>query len=190
MNPHRMRTARSAIVLLVAACQSAPSPRPPAPAPTAASAEVFAKPAAPTFERGITPRPAPPLPPVPVIEGPVALKLVFPERNQSITVRDSNFIFGSVGNGHATLTINGAPVPVAPNGTFLGYLPVPPPPSPRYELVARNGTDSARLVVPVPLPPPRVTFAGNDRLLVDSGSVSPRAVSLAPRDAAPVRVSV
>ena len=33
--------------------------------------------------------------------------------------------FGSIGNGHATLTINGVPVAVAPNGTFLGFLAGP-----------------------------------------------------------------
>ena len=62
------------------------------------------------------------------VEGPLNPKVVFPERNQVIGVRDSNFIFGSVGNGHAKLTINGTSVPVAPNGTFLAYLPVPPRP--------------------------------------------------------------
>src|SRR6185503_9297393 len=84
-------------------------------------------------------RTAPPLPPIPLVEGPLNPKVVFPERNQAITVRDSNFVFGSVGNGHAKLTINGTPVPVAPNGTFLAYLPVPPATAPRYELVAYAG---------------------------------------------------
>jgi len=81
-------------------------------------------------------------------------------------------------------------VPVAPNGTFLAFLPVPPPSAPHYELVARTATDSARLVVPVRVPPARVVFASTGPLIVDSGTVSPRGVSEALRDDEPVRVSV
>jgi len=126
-----------------------------------------------------------------MVDGPLAPKLVYPEPNQAITVRDSNFIFGSVGTGRAQLTINGAPVKVAPNGTFLAYLPVPPPSAPRYEVIARNGTDSARLVVPVRVPGPRPDLALTGRLVVDSGSASPRgATNLALRDDEPVRVSI
>src|SRR4029077_20841779 len=116
----------------------------------------------------------PPLPAVPLVDGPLAPKVVFPEPNQRITVRDSNFIFGAVGSGKATLTINGAAVPVAPNGTFLAYLPVPPPAAPRYELVARTATDSARLVVPVRVPSPRPDLSLTGPLVIDSASASPR----------------
>ena len=125
-----------------------------------------------------------------MVDGPLAPKLVYPEPNQAITVRDSNFIFGSVGNGHAQLTINGAPVKVAPNGTFLAYLPVPPASAARYEVIARNGTDSARLVVPVRVPSPRPDLSLNGRLVVDSGSASPRGATLALRDDELVRVSI
>ena len=70
-----------------------------------------------------------------------------------LTVRDSNFIFGSVGTGDAALQINGVAVPVYPNGSFMGWLPVPSDSSPHYELLARNPTQSARLIVPVRIPP-------------------------------------
>jgi N-acetylmuramoyl-L-alanine amidase len=125
-----------------------------------------------------------------LVEGPLAPKVVFPSANQSIPVRDSNFIFGSVGNGRATLTINGTTVPVAPNGTFLAYLPVPPPSAPRYDLVVRNGTDSAVASIPVRVPPARPDLALDGRLVVDSSSVSPRGTVLALRDNEPVRVTV
>jgi len=115
---------------------------------------------------------------------------VYPQANQSITVRDSNFIFGSVGNGHATLTINGVPVAVAPNGTFLGFLAVPPPTAARYELIVREGSDSARLVVPVRVPPARPDLATTGRLVIDSASVSPRGGSMTLRENEPVRVTV
>src|SRR6185503_1929750 len=187
-------TAASAIaVLSAAACSSAPVP--PSGAPVAAPAPRQTPPVTPptvaTFERGITPRQAPPLPAVPLVEGPLAPKTVFPEPNQAISVRDSNFIFGSVGNGHATLTINGASVPVAPNGTFMAYLPVPPASAPQYELVARNGADEARTVVPVRVPPARVDLPLDGRLIVDSASASPRgSTNLILRDDESVRVSV
>jgi N-acetylmuramoyl-L-alanine amidase len=180
-----------ALAALVAACQSNPAQRSPAPARNPRATPPVSPPTVATFERGITPRPAPPLPPIPLVEGPLAPKTVYPEPNQAIGVRDSNFIFGSVGNGHATLTINGASVPVAPNGTFMAFLPVPPASAPQYELIARNGTDEARTVVPVRVPEPRPDLPLDGRLVVDSASASPRgSTNLVLRDDEPVRVSV
>ena len=118
------------------------------------------------------------------------MRVEFPSSNETITVRDSNFIFGSVGNGRAELTINGTPVPVAPNGAFLAFLPVPPPTAPRYEVVARTATDSARSVVRVRVPPARPDLSTPGRLAIDSSSVSPRGGFRALRDEELVRVSV
>ncbi|HWJ21311.1 MAG TPA: hypothetical protein VNS52_03065, partial [Gemmatimonadaceae bacterium] len=127
------------------------------------------------------------LPPVPHVSGPLDLKVVYPSPNALVQARDSNFIFGSVGNGDATLTINGARVPVQPNGAFLAWLPVPA--SPQYDLVAAVGADTARLTHPVRLLPPRLDFGDTTRLLVDSASLVPHA-PLALPDAERVRVSV
>src|SRR5919206_534502 len=106
--------------------------------------------------RTTTPSPntAPALPPVPLVQGPLAPKVVYPVAGSVIQSRDSNFIFGSLGNGRATLTINGAPVKVLPNGSFLAYLPVPSPELSRYDLVAALGSDTVRLSHPVKLRPP------------------------------------
>ena len=93
------------------------------------------------------------LPPVPPVRGPVQINVVYPKPEQMLTVRDSNFIFGSVGSGDAALRINGVPVPVWPNGAFMGWLPVPPDSAPRYELIAGNSTGTARLELPIKLPP-------------------------------------
>jgi N-acetylmuramoyl-L-alanine amidase len=62
---------------------------------------------------------------------------------------DSNFILGTVGNGRATLTINGQPVQVSHNGAFLGWVANPPPTAPFYELVATRGTESVKVTHPV-----------------------------------------
>jgi N-acetylmuramoyl-L-alanine amidase len=162
------------------ASQPAPARTPPPSPPTVAS-----------FERGITPRQAPPLPAIPLIEGPLAIVSTFPSANSTISVRDSNFVFGQTGNGRATLTINGTPVPVAPNGTYMAYLPVPPASAPRYEIVARTATDSARLIVPVRVPPARPDLSLSGPLVVDSASASPRgSTNLVLRDDEPVRVSI
>jgi N-acetylmuramoyl-L-alanine amidase len=187
------------VVLAIGAACHNPAPLPPNPAPGPARQTpqpVAAQPpAAAPDSRGN--RTAPPLPPIPLVEGPLNPKVVFPERNQSIPVRDSNFVFGSVGNGHARLMINGTPVPVAPNGTFLAYLPVPPATAPRYDLVTYLGAagdsgrvDTARTTIPVRVPRPLPDLSLTGRLVVDSASVSPRGGFMALRDSEPVRVTI
>src|SRR5712664_1511246 len=120
------------LVFLSASCATAPGRPAPPPAPVPP----------------LVPAPLPPehpkLPPVPAVRGPVQISVVYPKPEQLLTVRDSNFIFGSVGTGGAALRINGVAVPVWPNGAFMGWLPVPPDSVPHYELLARNGTESAR----------------------------------------------
>ena len=69
---------------------------------------------------------APPLPPVPLVDGPLAIRVVYPRENQVVTSRDSNFIFGSIGSGTASLTVNGVPARVYPNGAFIVFLANPP----------------------------------------------------------------
>src|SRR5687767_10218009 len=66
-----------------------------------------------------TPEVAAPLPPIPSVTGPVALRVQYPSANAVVGARDSTFIFGTLGTGEATLTIDGAPVEVKPNGAFL-----------------------------------------------------------------------
>jgi len=184
---------RLSTACVIASCTSARTPPRPAPtAPAAVTPTQVAPPVAvaPTPAQANAPAGPKPLPPIPLLEGPLTPNVVYPDPNQAISVRDSNFIFGSVGNGRATLTINGADVPVAPNGAFLAFLPVPPATSPQYELVARTATDSASLVVPVRVPAPRPDLTLTGPLIVDSATVSPRTLSLTLRDAEPVRVSV
>jgi len=129
------------------------------------------------------------LPPVPLVDGPLAVSVVYPPANAVIQSRDSNFIFGTVGSGRATLTINGVAVPVIPNGSFLAYLPVPPASAPQYAIVAARGADTARAVHEVRLLPPRLVLADTGRLVVDSASVSPRGLRIARPDER-VRVSI
>jgi N-acetylmuramoyl-L-alanine amidase len=113
------------------------------------------------------------LPPVPVVRAaPLAVQVRYPGVNQLLTSRDSNFVLGTVGTGDATLTINGVAVPVAPNGAFLGWLANPPGPSPRYDLMAVRGADTARRSLPVRYPV-RMALPATGRLRVDTGSLIP-----------------
>lgn len=120
-----------------------------APAPVRAPRRGPAPPLPKTIARAPVPPLNPNLPPVPQAEGPLAIRVVYPTRNALVASRDSNFIFGSVGNGTAGVTINGDLVPVWPNGAFLGWVPNPPADSQWYDLVAYTLTDTAHLRYPV-----------------------------------------
>jgi len=131
-------------------------------------------PAAPAPSGGTPAASSAALPPVPRVTGPLRIQIVYPPPDATLHVRDSSFIFGSVGSGDARLTINGQPVRVWPNGAWLAYLPLPPDSIARFELEARSPTDSASLslavrrTMPEPAPPPGA------RVWVDSLSLSPR----------------
>ncbi|GJG84963.1 hypothetical protein tb265_01440 [Gemmatimonadetes bacterium T265] len=156
-----------------AACASAPGTPPSAPAPV----------------RAITADATDPgtgLPPVSRVDGALDVRVVSPTPNQLVP-RDSTFVFGAVGSGAATLTVNGTPVPVAPNGAFLAYLPTPPASAPRYDLVATRAGEEARRTVAVRVATPRAVTPG--LRLVDSGSVIPDVRTRVPADEA-VRVAV
>jgi len=58
-------------------------------------------------------------------KGVLKIDVVYPEDGATRPSVDSNFIFGSVGSGSASLWINGFAVPVEKNGAFLTFLPMP-----------------------------------------------------------------
>ncbi len=112
------------------------------------------------------------LPSVPRIDGALDVRVVSPTPNQ-VVPRDSTFVFGSLGSGTATLTVNGAAVAVAPNGAFLAYLPTPSASAPRYDLVASRGGETVRRSVAVRVAARRPSAGRSGMLTVDSGSVVP-----------------
>lgn len=130
--------------LAIASASCRPAAGPTTPAPVVPVPPLVAAPLPPANSK---------LPPVPSVLGPVQINVVYPKPEQMLTVRDSNFIFGSVGSGDAALRINGVAVPVWPNGAFMGWLAVPPDSAPRYELLAGNKLGNARLILPVRIPP-------------------------------------
>lgn len=93
----------------------------------------------------------PSLPPIPEVDGPLKVNVIYPESGASKPNVKTNFIFGSVGSGKATLTIDGEEIPVAPNGAFLGFIPVP---SESYTLIAEKGGERDTLVYTYSTPTP------------------------------------
>lgn len=119
-------------------------------------------------------KPGAPLP-IPFVDGELSVRVVYPRPNQVISVRDSTFLLGSVGSGAATLTINGATVPVNPNGSFLAWLPFPAGDQPKYDMVAAKGEVSVSSTLTVSRPRVPTPLAESGRLEVDRASVVPAA---------------
>lgn len=92
------------------------------------------------------------LPPVPKQTGPLALRLAYPTPGATRPDVDSTFVFGETGTGEARLWINGLRIPVAANGAFLAYVPVPR--DGVYRLAARAGRQEDTLVFAYTVPPP------------------------------------
>lgn len=135
-----------------------------------------------------TPVGAPVWPAIPRAEGPVAIRVQYPSPNAVIAARDSTFLLGTVNHGGATLTINGAPVAVKPNGAFLAWVAMPPRSRPQFDLVATvAGGATQQLTLPIRFPQPRSAVASG-RPYLDTSSVTPRA-GLAFRGDEPIRVS-
>jgi N-acetylmuramoyl-L-alanine amidase len=68
---------------------------------------------------------SPALPAIPAADGALAIRITHPTQGQARPRVDSTFVYGSVGTGQAALEINGTAIPVAPNGAFIAYLPMP-----------------------------------------------------------------
>ncbi|MCC6318785.1 MAG: N-acetylmuramoyl-L-alanine amidase [Gemmatimonadaceae bacterium] len=123
---------------------------------------------------------APELPPVPKVVGRLAFRVVYPPDGATTGARDSTFLFGSVGSGDARLHIDGAEVPVQPNGAFLAWVALPS--NGGWRLVATRKGDTVRVTHRVRLLPPLPTLPDSGRLVVDSASVQPRGTLWRRRD--------
>lgn len=134
-------------------------------------------------------RPAPigNLPAVPQVDGPLEISIVHPPPNQVRPGVDSTFVFGSVGTGEATLTINGEPAEVAPNGGFLAFVRIPDDGAFRFEAEANGETAShvytyrpvvRRAPEAEPIVPARLGIVRSEgRDTVDTGSETAYATS-------------
>ena len=105
------------------------------------------------------------------MNGPLNVTVVYPAPTDLVSARDSTFVFGAVGTGTATLTVNGQPVRVWPNGAWLAWLAIPADSDLVFSIVARTPTDSARLEYPVRRP--QRFIAPGTGVWIDTLSFSP-----------------
>jgi N-acetylmuramoyl-L-alanine amidase len=132
---------------------------------------VFAIPATGLAQLRPSARPAR-LPAIPAVRGTLAITVVHPPADALVAARDSTFVFGWVGTGGASLTIDGQPVAVAPNGAFLGFIRLPDDTAATLRLVATLGADSVVFLRPIRLPARPAPPA--QPLWIDTLSIEPR----------------
>ncbi len=84
------------------------------------------------------------VPEISATKGTLKIDVVYPQEGAVRPTVASNFIFGSVGSGTAQLLIDDVSVPVAKNGAFLAYLPMP---ASGYTLRAHDGAQNDSVFV-------------------------------------------
>ena len=166
--PSSIRAAAAACLALTACAGATVAPATaPMPARPAPAAPVSAPPPVAVDTR-------PSLPAMVKASGALAVDMVYPGEEHVMAARESTFVFGSVGNGDATLTINGAPVAVNPNGSFMAFLPVPADsaytlhatlPTGQTSMAVRRVRFPARAVAPRPTPSTTVDTVGYPQLV-------------------------
>ena len=102
-------------------------------------------------------------------QAPLAIHVAYPAAHAALDVGDSTFVFGSVTDGRATLTVAGVPVTVAPGGGWLAWIAVPRDSSFVLKIVAHAARDSAILSLPLS----RAGWVREIGAWVDPGSRSP-----------------
>ncbi|HET8650858.1 MAG TPA: N-acetylmuramoyl-L-alanine amidase [Gemmatimonadales bacterium] len=171
-----MNLARLALLAGALGTTACAANRAPAPAPTPAAAVPPTTPA----DSAAVAASVGSLPPVPSVHGPLQLHVAYPAPGDLVLAGDSSFMFGTTGTGDASLTINGQPVRVAPNGAWLAWLRFPRDSIAQFVLDARTPTDSAQLVYQVHR---ALGFQPPDTgLWIDTTSFSPRGTVWLPAD--------
>ncbi len=80
------------------------------------------------------------------VTGPLALTVRYPDEGATVDARDSTFLFGSTGDGRATVTVNGTPVRVWPNGSWLAWVALPSDSTIPFTVTAVFGSDTASVL--------------------------------------------
>lgn len=112
-----------------------------------------------------------PLPPIPAVHGELRLEVRYPKAGSVLDIADSTFLMGNVGDGGATLRINGREVPVAPNGAWLAWVAIPQDSATVVRLEARHGTTVVRSELPLR----RAGWVRRTGAWIVPGSLQPRA---------------
>ncbi len=78
-------------------------------------------------------------------QGPLRIAVVYPAATDLVQPTDSEFILGSAGTADARVTVAGVPVPVAPSGGWIAWIPLPDDTAYVVPITARTTTDSQSL---------------------------------------------
>lgn len=127
----------------------------------------------------IAPAPQPATPEAIRAAAPFHVSVVYPKATDVVQSRDSTFLFGSVGRGDVTLTVNGAPVPVLPNGAWIAWVPLPDDSVADFRLVAVVAADTQELVLHARLAP-RFRPPADRSAWIDTTSFEPAGTMLWP----------
>lgn len=100
------------------------------------------------------------------------ITVVYPREGQTVTAFDSTFIFGQVNLPQAKFFINGKPIPLHSNGTYLAFIPVTIGDF-CFSCIAVVDGDTAQIDRHVVVPSYLETST-TDSLVIDSGYVFPR----------------
>lgn len=117
------------------------------------------------------------------VREPLHITIVYPDTADPIQAQDSSFLFGSVGRGRGdvALSINGFPVRVLANGSWLAWIPLPTDSLARFQIVARAAREQqettfvARIAQPFRPPPAAAvwidttSFTPTDTLVFPAG---------------------
>lgn len=101
--------------------------------------------------------------------------MVYPGPADVVQAVDSTFLFGAVGRGDATLTVNGAVVPVLGNGAWIAWVPLPDDTAADFQLVAQVSGDTQVTVLHARLAP-RFRPPPSAPVWVDTTSLEPSGV--------------
>ncbi len=112
------------------------------------------------------------LPEMDSIVGPLRLSVQYPAANAIVEAGDSTFIFGTTATGDAELTIDGAPVRVAPNGGWLAWIGLPRDSVMRLDLRARTPAESQQLTLTLRRPARFLPPSG--RTWIDTSALAPQ----------------
>ncbi len=105
--------------------------------------------------------------------GPIRISVVYPGPDDVVQATDSTFLFGGVGRGDATLTVNGALVPVLGNGAWIAWVPLPDDTAADFALEAAVPGDTQLMTLHARLAP-RFHRPDSSVVWIDTSSFEPR----------------
>ncbi len=129
-------------------------------------------------QAGIAPAP----PPATAPAAPLRIDVVYPGPTDVVQSTDSAFLFGNVGRGDATLTVDGAPVPVQSDGAWIAWVPLPDDTTADIAIVAATAADTQQLVAHLRLAP-RFHPPDSAAVWIDTASFAPAGAMLWPAGA-------